>query len=77
MSPRAAEQLSDGPAVRPYHCVLLDDYLGIKDVCLSLPVVMAKDGITRIIEPDLGEEESTALHESARIVRDAIRESLA
>jgi len=55
--------------------ILVDGFLGIRDVCLSLPVVVGADGITQVLEPDLGEDEAAALHRCAEIVRQAIVES--
>jgi len=56
--------------------VLVEDYLGEKEVCLSLPVVLGRNGILRILEPELGEEETEAFHKCAEIVRAAIQQSL-
>lgn len=55
--------------------VLVEGYLGISDICLSLPVVMGRDGIVRVLEPDLGPEEKAAMLKSAETVREAIRTS--
>ena len=52
--------------------VKLDGYLGIDDVCLSLPVVVGKKGVERIIHPELSEEESKAFQEAANVVREVI-----
>jgi len=49
--------------------VLVDGYQGIHDVCLSLPVVIGRDGITQRLEPDLGASEAEALSRCAQIVR--------
>lgn len=56
--------------------VLVDGFLGVRDVCLSLPVVLGRDGISQVIEPDLGEDEANAFHRCAEIVREAIKQSL-
>ena len=53
--------------------VLVDGFLGIRDVCLSLPVVLGKDGITQVLEPDFGQQEKDAFVRCAKIVRDAIK----
>jgi L-lactate dehydrogenase len=57
--------------------VLVDGYLGVRDVCLSLPVVVGREGITRVLEPDLGDEEAAAFRRSAQTVRQAINASSA
>ena len=41
--------------------VLVDGYLDLRDVCLSLPVVLGRDGITRFLHPQLCQEETAAL----------------
>jgi len=56
--------------------VLIDGFLDVHDVCLSLPVVMGKNGITQILEPDLKENEISAFHECAALVREGIDRSL-
>ncbi len=52
--------------------VRIDDYLGVSDVCLSLPVVVGKGGIARVIHPDLNEHEQAAFRKAAEVVRDVI-----
>jgi len=56
--------------------VLVDGFLDVHDVCLSLPVVMGKDGITQVLGPDLGEDEIRAFRQCAAIVRQSIERSL-
>ena len=56
--------------------VLVDGIQGVSDVCLSLPVVMGKDGITQVLEPELGETEVAAFLRCAEIVRHGIDRSL-
>ncbi len=55
--------------------VLVDGFLDVHDVCLSLPVVVGKDGISRVLEPDLGEDEVAAFHRCAAVVRQGIEMS--
>jgi L-lactate dehydrogenase len=55
--------------------VLVDGFLGLSDVCLSVPVVVGRAGITRVLEPELGDEEATAFRRCAQIVRGAIEAS--
>jgi L-lactate dehydrogenase len=52
--------------------VQVDGYLGISDVCLSLPVVIGKSGIERVFHPSLTEEEVALFREAASHVRSVI-----
>jgi L-lactate dehydrogenase len=52
--------------------VAIDDYLGIHDVCLSLPVVVGREGIERILHPTLNDAEVLALKASAACVKEQI-----
>jgi L-lactate dehydrogenase len=56
--------------------VLVDGFLDEREVCLSLPVVIGKDGITKVLEPNLGKDEIYAFHQCASIVRRGIERSL-
>jgi malate/lactate dehydrogenase len=56
--------------------VLVDGFLGVDDLCLSLPVVLGKDGIVQVLEPEFGEEEVAAFHRCAETVRRGMEESL-
>jgi len=51
---------------------LIDGYLGVEDVCLSVPCVIGKGGVMRRLKPALSEEESQAFRRSAMVVREAI-----
>jgi L-lactate dehydrogenase len=55
--------------------VLVEGYLGVEDVSLSLPCVIGRQGIIRQLHPDLCEEEAAAFRRSAGIVREAIEAS--
>jgi malate dehydrogenase len=44
----------------------------MKDIFLGVPVVLGKDGIERIIELDLNEEEMAMLKESAEAVKNVM-----
>lgn len=50
---------------------LIDGWLGVNDVCLSLPVVIGRPGITRILHPELNDEERRSFQQAAAAVRDA------
>lgn len=52
---------------------LIDGYLGIDDVCLSLPCVVGRQGIVRQLHPELSADEQEAFRASAAVVREAIR----
>ena len=45
---------------------------GLKDVCLSLPTVVNRSGIARVLELPLDESERQALQHSAQIIRNAL-----
>ena len=49
--------------------VLMDGFLGERDVCLSVPVVVGRAGIVRQLCPELSKQEQAAFHASARAVR--------
>jgi L-lactate dehydrogenase len=51
---------------------LIEDYNGISDVCLSLPTVVYRGGIQRVLRPELDESESARLRHSAGILRKTI-----
>lgn len=51
---------------------LLDGEYGLSDVCLSVPSVISGNGVERIIEGPLSEEESVLLRKSADILKEAI-----
>lgn len=55
----------------------LEDYLGIQDVCISVPAVLGRHGVERILKLELSEEEMKAFRESAKILKSAIEEILA
>jgi L-lactate dehydrogenase len=50
--------------------VAIDDYLGISDVCLILPVVEGANGVERILHPTLNESEISAFKVSAVRVKE-------
>jgi L-lactate dehydrogenase len=51
---------------------LLDDYYGISDVCLSVPVVLNRNGISRSIRIRLDDSEAQALRQSAGTLKRVI-----
>lgn len=50
-------------------CAWLTGEYGMKDIYLGVPVVLGKNGIERIIELDLNDDEKALLDESAKAVR--------
>jgi L-lactate dehydrogenase len=55
---------------------LVTDYYGIDDVCLSLPTVVSRRGIERVLRLDLSPHEARGVRKSAAVLRETI-ESLA
>ncbi|MFP4090297.1 MAG: malate dehydrogenase [Cyclobacteriaceae bacterium] len=51
---------------------LIRGYLGEEDVCLSLPVVVGREGISRVLSPQLMGTERDAFCKSAEAVRQVI-----
>ena len=54
---------------------LLNGAYGLKDVCLSLPCVVGRSGVERVLSIPLSPEESVMLRHSAYVVRSMARES--
>lgn len=52
--------------------VAVDGYLGVTDVCLSLPAVIGRSGVERILHPRLNDSEAQALRASAAAVQNQI-----
>ncbi|HEY0742491.1 MAG TPA: malate dehydrogenase [Chryseosolibacter sp.] len=53
-------------------CVKLEGEYGIKDCYLGVPVILGKNGIERIIELDLNNEEKALLEASRKAVREVM-----
>jgi L-lactate dehydrogenase len=51
---------------------LIDGYCGIRDLCLSLPTVVNRGGVQRILHLDLDETETARLRHSAEILQKTI-----
>ncbi|MBI4994836.1 L-lactate dehydrogenase [Candidatus Peregrinibacteria bacterium] len=49
--------------------ILLQDYYGHNDVCLSVPCALGKNGIERVLKIPLSEEEQSALAKSVKILK--------
>ena len=65
--------LNDEYAILPVSC-LVDGYLGIEDVYLSLPSIINKNGVHRVLEITLDENEQKLLKRSAHALKTAIKE---
>ncbi|GAA0763933.1 malate dehydrogenase [Psychroflexus lacisalsi] len=48
---------------------LLEGEYGLNDLCIGVPVIIGKNGIEKIVEIDLNDEEKAKLKESAEAVR--------
>jgi len=51
---------------------LITDYYGIDDVCLSLPTVVSRRGIERVLRLELSPKEATGVRNSADVLRATI-----
>ncbi|MDB6133434.1 MAG: lactate dehydrogenase [Verrucomicrobiales bacterium] len=54
---------------------LIDGFLGVREVCLSLPAVIGRRGIERVFYPNLNAEEVAAFRASAESVRRQIADA--
>jgi len=52
---------------------LLDNYYDISDVCLSVPVILNRDGVSQILKIGLDQSEIASLQASANVLKDVIR----
>jgi L-lactate dehydrogenase len=52
---------------------LLDNYYEISDVCLSVPVILNRNGVSRVLKIGLDQSEIASLQASAEILKDVIR----
>lgn len=66
--------LEDHHSVFPVS-TLLTDYCGVSGVCLSVPAVIGRAGVLRVIDLDLSSEERAALHAGAEVVRAAMNQA--
>jgi len=53
---------------------LVQGFCGIQDVCLSLPAVIHRDGIERVLQLDLTEDEQSRLRHSADVLRQTLQQ---
>jgi L-lactate dehydrogenase len=48
------------------------EWMGIRDNCFSIPVVMGRGGIVRHLHPEMNDEEQGSLHNAATAIKSAI-----
>lgn len=53
---------------------LINDYYGVKDTCLSLPTIVNKEGIVKVLTLELSKEEEEKFRHSAETLRAVIDE---
>lgn len=58
----------DSNKMFPCSCMLDGEY-GLKDICIGVPALIGKDGISKIVEIELNDAEKAKLKESADAVR--------
>lgn len=51
---------------------LIDGFLGVEDLCLSLPSIVGAGGVQRTLYPDLSEVEAEKFRASADVVREVL-----
>ena len=66
--------MNDENAILPVSS-LVEDYLGIDDVYLSLPAVINKEGVREVLNIELNSQEKQAFKNSADAVKRVIRET--
>ncbi len=54
-------------------CTYLDGEYGFSDICLGVPVILGKNGIEKIIQIELNDEETKMLKNSANAVKKVIK----
>lgn len=55
---------------------LIDGYLGVKDVCLSVPSIIGRAGVVRTLPIDLDAEEAELFRQSAGVLKRAMTTTL-
>ncbi|MBA7512246.1 L-lactate dehydrogenase [subsurface metagenome] len=66
--------INDENAILPVSS-LVEDYLGINDVYLSLPAVINKEGVREVLQIELNPQEKQAFKNSADAIKKVIRET--
>ena len=52
--------------------VVLDNHYGVSDVCLSVPVIVGRGGVERMLQPKLNKDEIDKFQASGEHVRAVI-----
>jgi L-lactate dehydrogenase len=65
--------LKDENAILPVSS-LVEDYLGVSDVYLSLPAILNKNGIREVLKIDLNKKEQEDFKKSAQAIKSVIKE---
>jgi L-lactate dehydrogenase len=63
--------LRDSNSVLTVSVMLKGEY-GLEDICLSVPCIVSKDGIERVLVANLSEAEQQALHHSASVLKESM-----
>jgi len=66
--------MNDENAILPVSS-LVEDYLGINDVYLSLPSVINKEGVREVLKIELNPQEQEELKNSAEVIKKVIKEA--
>ena len=53
----------------------IEDYYGIKDICLSIPSIINKEGVKKVLRLDLSKDEQAQLVSSAGVLKDIIKKA--
>jgi malate dehydrogenase len=64
--------VNDQKRIFPVSTILNGEY-GLRDVCLGVPVILGREGIEKIIEIDLNEDEMELLNASAGHVKEVMK----
>jgi L-lactate dehydrogenase len=51
---------------------LIEEYYGVSDVCLSLPTVVDRGGVERVLRLELSQDEAEGLRKSAQVLKGLI-----
>jgi L-lactate dehydrogenase len=51
----------------------LDDYYDIGDVCLSVPVILNRNGVAKTLKIGLDQSELASLRASAKVLKNVIK----
>ena len=63
--------IDDRRSIEPVSSLLTGEY-GLDDVCLSVPTLIGRDGVSRLIRLNLEERELESLHKSANVLKEMI-----